>query len=184
MALEHHFYMDTSASRHELRGALLQAGLGFQVGSEWKVPSTGGVGVGAFTEATSVSILDDLSGYTTRPDNGVIATRSVCFRDRKAYLSKPEAAGQFERQTTLGIMALLRAFPEADAYWEAYDARVPLLLRQVGRLILSEAETKPGEFWDPDHAPTRTLVDLPYVVEPLGPWEDVPVGAPELEERQ
>lgn len=177
MAIEHHFYMDTLATRHELRDVLLRVGLGLQVGPDWEVPS-GGFGSGAFTEATNVSIRDDLSGYTLRPDNGVVATRCVTFRDRKAYLSKPEFAGVFERQTVEGIATLLRTVPEADAYWLAYDAEVPMLLRRRGRLVLGEALIEAGEFWVDDGGLPRALMDLPHVVDSLGPWRDVRVKAP------
>jgi len=173
MAIEHHFYMDTTASRHELLDVLIQAGLGFEAEPDWKTPN-GGSGSGAFNEATSVSILDDRSTSTLRPDNGVIATQYISFRDRRAYLTRPELEGKFGQDVTLGIVALLRAYPEADAYWEGWDARIPMLLRRRGRLVLSEAKTKPHEFWDADGHPYRGLVNLPYRVEPLGPWEDVP----------
>lgn len=177
MAIEHHFYMDTPASRHALRDALVRAGIGLEA-----APDLGRLSR-AFGAATNASIVDDLSGYTLRPDNGVVATRRITFRDRKAYLSRPALSGQFERQTVLGVMALLKAYPGADAYWLAYDAERPVLLRRGGRLVLSKALTEPGRFWDTEDGPPRALVDLPHVVEPLGPWEDVPVAAQGLDHR-
>jgi hypothetical protein len=153
---------------------LVRAGAGFEADPDLDEVSL------AFSAATNVTILDERpSERAGLPDNGVLPTRRVAFRDNKLYLSKPEAVGQFERQTTLGIMALLRAYPEADAYWLGWDAAVPLLLRRGRRLVLSQVETRPGEFWDSKRAPTRALVDLPYVVEPLGPWPYIPIEAPE-----
>ena len=171
MAIEHEFYMDTTASRHELRDILVQVGIGFDVAPDWEHTSN------ATSAATSATILDDLSYITMWPDNGVVARRRVNFRDRKSYLTMPELEGQFERQTVLGIMALLKAYPEADAYWEAYDARHPVLLRRDGRLVLSQALTEPERHWDSKRQPYRALVDLPYTVAPLGPWKDIPVKA-------
>ena len=173
MAIEHHFYMDTPASRHELRDALVRAGIGLGADPDWKNTS------GASSAATDVTIVDDLSGRSGRPDNGVLATRSITFRDRKLYLSKPDAEPGFATQTVLGVVALLKAFPEADAYWEGWDARRPMLLRRGGRLMLSQVMTESDHFWDPERRPSRlALVDLPYTVEPLGPWEYVAVEAP------
>jgi len=172
MAIEQHFYMDTTAARHELRDVLIDAGLGFQAQPDWQTPS-GRSGSGAINEATVVSILDDLGYRNSRPDNGVIATRSITFRDRRAYLTKPEHEGQYDRDVTLGVMALLRAYPEADAYWDSYDAEIPTLLRREGRLVLAQALTENNEQWDAERQPYRAMVDLPYVVEPLGPWPNV-----------
>jgi len=169
MAIEHHLYLDTPASRHELRDTLVQAGIGLEAAPDWKHTS------GAIGAATNVTIRDDLSYYFVRPDNGVVATRNAMFRDRKRYLSKPGTEEEFEVQTVLGVMALLKAYPEADAYWLAYDAKQPVLLRRGGRLMLSQALTEPRRHWDPERQPFRALVDLPYTVEPLGPWRYVPV---------
>lgn len=172
MAIEHNFYMDATASRHELRDTLLQTGIEFRTEPDWSVGEV--AGTGAASDATILSIFDNLSHHTVRPDNGVTATRRIGFRETKKHLRRPELEGLFEHETTLCIMALLRAYPDADAYWLAYDADVPLLLRRDGRLVVSGAEVAPGGFWNPDRAPTRALVDLPHVVEPLGPWKSVP----------
>lgn len=167
MALEHHFYMDTPASRHELRDTLVNAGIGFEADPDFENISQ------ASTPATHVIILDVPIDWD-RPDNGVIATRAITFRDTWAYLDRPEFEGQFDRDTTLGIVALLRAYPNADAYWLSYDAAIPTLRRRGGRLVLAQALTENGSHWDPERQPYRAMVDLPYVVEPLGPWADVP----------
>jgi len=132
----------------------------------------------AFSPATSVTVYGNLERYSLRPDNGVLATLYVGFRDRKLYLSNPDTPLDFEEETTRGVMALLRAFPDADAYRVAYDAEHPMLLRRSGRLVLAEGLTSDGSHWDSERQPYRALVDLPYVVEPLGPWQDVPVRAP------
>jgi len=174
MAIEHHFYMDTPATRHELRDALTRAGIGLEADTDLDHTS------GAYSEATNVTIVDN-RGSTLRPDNGVVATRRITFRERKAYLSRPELEGVFETQTIQGVMALLRAFQDADAYWEAYDAERPVLVRRGGRLVLAQARTGPGGFsgpdgyWGPEGSPERALVDLPYAVEPLGPWANIRV---------
>ncbi len=174
MAIEHHFYLDTAATRHELRDALAGAGVGLEADTDWKNTS------GAHSAATDVTILDD-RGRTLRPDNGVVATRRVTFRERKAYLSKPELEGVFETQTIQSVMALLKAFPDADAYWEAYDAARPVLLRRSGLLVLAQARigpggfSGPGGFWGEEGSLERALVDLPHTVEPLGPWANIRV---------
>ena len=116
-----------------------------------------------------------MSSFTLRPDNGVLATLYVGFRDRKLYLDKPGTEDDFEVQATRGAMALLRAFPGADAYWVAYDAERPVLLRRGGRLVLAEAQSKDGRHWDAERQPYLALVDLPYTMGPLGPWQDVPI---------
>lgn len=164
MSIDHHFYMDTSATQHELRDVLIRAGLGFEAEEDWAVPSTGGLGSGAVNEATLVSIRD-ISSDRSRPGNGVIPTRKIGFSYRKTDLDR------FERDTTLSIVALLRAYPDADAFWDGFSyAGVPMLPRRHGRLVLSEVQTKPEQFWNVQDHPYRALVDLPYVVEPLGPW--------------
>ena len=169
MAIEHHFYIDTAAGRHELCDALVRAGIGFEVDLDWENTS------GVSSVATNVVIRDALRDGEGRLDNGVMATCSVMFRDRKAYLSNPELEGQFEVQTVLGIMVLLKAYPEADAYWLAYDAERPMLLRQGGRLVLSQAQSELKRHWDAKHQSFCALIDLPYTVEPLGPWNYVPI---------
>ena len=93
------------------------------------------------------------------------------FRDCKAYLSGLGTPQDFEIDSVRGIMALLKAYPEADAYWTAYDAELPVLLRKDGRLVLSQALTENNELWDAERQPYRAMVDLPYAVEPLGPWK-------------
>ena len=168
MSIEHHFYMDTPASRYELRDALVQAGIGLEAKPDFEYLSH------VSSVATGVTLLDDPRYRPGRLDNGVVATCSITFHDRKVYLSKPEMTWpEFEAQTLQGIVALLRAFPEADAYWQAYDARLPVLLRRNGRLALSQAMMEPGELLDAERQPCRALIDLPHTVEPLGPWEYV-----------
>lgn len=163
MSINHDFYLDTDASRHELRNVLMQAGLGFDAEpDDWSVPG-GGFGSGAFNNATLVSFHDDLRPISRRPRAGVTPTRRIGFRYLKTDLE------QFNRDITLSIVALLRAYPDADAFWEGWGG-VPMLLRLQGRLALSEAKTGPHEFWNADDHPYRGLVTLPYVVEPLGPW--------------
>ena len=178
MALEHHFYMDTTVSRHALRDTLVRAGIGFEARPDWNHTSN------AVSVATNVTVRDDLSYGSVWPDNGVVATRDFIFRDRKSYLSKPETEGEIEHQSVLGIMALLKAYPEADAYWLAYDAALPVLLRRSGRLVLSQALAEPKRHWDPERQPYRALVDLPYTVAPRGPGRYVPVKAQEPGHKQ
>lgn len=168
MAIEHYLYLDTPATRHELRDALVYTSIELEAAPDWKNTSC------ASSAATNVVIMDE-RGHFVRPDNGVVATRSVMFRDRKLYLSKPDAPYYFKTQTILGVLALLKAFPEADAYWVGWDAEVPMLLRRGGRIVLALGETGPGEFWGVEGSPERALVDLPYKVEPLGPWPSVRV---------
>ena len=166
MSIEHHFYMDTPASRHELRDALVQAGIGLEAKPDFEYLSH------ASSVATGVTLLDDPRYRPGRFDNGVVATRSITFHDRKVYLSKPEITWpEFEAQTLQGIVALLRAYPEADAYWQAYDARLPVLLRRGGRLVLSQAWVGSDRLWDIERRANGALADLPYTVEPLRPWE-------------
>ena len=172
MAIEHHFYMDAQASRHALRDALVQAGIGLEAKPDFEYLSS------ASSVATGATILDDLSRRLARPDNGVVATRSITFHDRRVYLSKPEITWpEFEAQTLQGIVALLKAFPEADAYWQAYDARRPVLLRRHGRLVLSQTWVEADKLWDIERQPGGALADLPYTIGPLGPWEYVAVEA-------
>ena len=163
MALEHHFYLDTPATLHELRDALVQAGIGFEVTPDRKHTSN------AITQATNVTIVAN-DRNLGRPDNGIWATRRITFRDRRSYLSSPETAEFFETESLRGILGLLKAFPEADAYWTAYDAAVPVLLRRNRRLVLSQALTENKNTWDAKNQPYLAMVDLPYTLEPLGPW--------------
>ena len=169
MAIEHRLYMETGASRHDLRDALVQADIGFEARPDFEYLSN------AHTVSMDVTLRNVSSNRWERPDNGVIATRVITFRDRKTYLTSPEIGHQFDQEMTRGVMALLRAFPDADAYWVGWDAEVPMLLRRAGRLVLSQAQTTGNHFWDPDRQPFRALVDLPYVVEPLGPWDYIDI---------
>ena len=178
MSINHRLFMDTTATRHELRDVLVEAGLGFEA----RLDSTGRPhGLPDLSNATSpatvVTILNERD-YSWMPDNGVLPTQCVSFHDRRLYQSDPSNPMKFDKQTVQGVVALLRAFPDAGAYLEGWDARVPLLLRRGGRLVLSEQKAQPGEFWDPGRRNLQALVDLPHVVEPLGPWEYGPVRAP------
>jgi len=181
MSIDHNFYMDTTATRHELRDALVEAGIGLEtrpdmVGRPDGLPDLSF----AASPATSVTILDGRD-YSWMPDNGVLPTRRILFNDRRLYQSDPGNPMDFETQSVQGVMVLMRAFPDAGAYLVGWDARAPMLLRRGGRLVLSEQEAQPGEFWDPGRRNLQALVDLPHVVEPLGPWEYGPVRAPAAE---
>ena len=179
MAIEHNFYMDTTATRQELRDVLVGAGIGFEAELDMADGEEGLPDLSlASSPATSVTILGDLHRYAMQPDNGVVATLCVSFRDRRLYLSKPETGQDFKMQVTKGVMALLWAFLDADAYWLGWDAEKPMLLRRGGRLVLAEGQAKDNGFWDAERQPCRALVDLPYMVEPLGPWRYGPVRAP------
>ncbi len=158
MAIEQHFYLDTPASRHAVRDVLVDAGIGFEPSEDWKNTS------GARASNTNVVILDDLSSYSWWPDNGVAAKCSVMFRDRKGHLDKPELEERYDTETVLGVMALLKAFPDADAYWTALDAEIPVLFRRNGRLALAQV------YWTGNMSRYLPLVVLPHVMEPLGPW--------------
>jgi len=177
MSINHEFYMDTAATRHELRDVLVRAGIGFEArpdmtGREhWPDLSR------ASSPATAVTILDERD-HSWMPGNGVLPTRRISFHDRRLYLDDPNTPLDFDEQTVQGVMALLHTFPDAGAYLEGWDAQVPLLLRRGRRLVLSEQQAQPGEFWDPGRRNLQALVDLPHVVEPLGPWEYGPVKAP------
>lgn len=178
MSINHEFYMDTTATRHELRDVLVRAGLGFEArpdstGRPHGLPDLSN----ATSPATVVTILHQ-DDYRWMPGNGVLPTRRISFHDRRLYLDDPGNPMKFDKQTVQGVMALLHAFPDADAYLEGWDARVPLLLRRGRRLVLSEQKARPGEFWDPGRRNLQALVDLPHVVEPLGPWEYGPARAP------
>lgn len=176
MSIDHRLYLDTSATRHELRDALAWAGIGLGARPDLEHISK------VVSAATNVTILDhkDNSG---RPDNGVVATRRVTFGDRRLYMDDSDASESFTAQSIQGAMALLRAFPAADAYMLGWDAARPLLLRRGGRLVLAQAQIGPDGFWGAEDSPERALVDLPYTVEPLGPWEYIPVGMQEPELR-
>jgi len=179
MSIDHRFYMDTPATRQALRDVLVEAGIGFEARPDMldrgRLPDLSL----AASPATSVTILS-VRDQSRRSDNGVVATLSVSFGDRRLYLDDPDTPFDFDEETTRGIIALLRAFPDADAYWEAYDAARPVLLRRAGRLVLSERLAKDGERWDAEQPSYLPLVDLPYTVEPLGPWSNIEVGEREL----
>jgi len=172
--------MDTPATRQELRDVLVGAGIGFEADPDMAGGEPGLPDLSlAASPATSVTIRS-VRDRSWQSDNGVLATLRVSFGDRKLYLSDPDTPFDFEEETTRGVMALLRAFPDADAYWEAYDAEDPVLLRCQGRLVLSEALARDGEHWDAEQPSYLLLVDLPYTVEPLGPWSNIEVGEREL----
>lgn len=174
MALEHNFYMDTDATRHEVRDVLVGAGIGFEARPDMPGGDEGLPDLSlASSPATSVTIYGNLERYSLRPDNGVLATLYVGFGDRRLYDVDPDNQMDFDEQTVQGTIALLRAFPDADAYLLGWDAQIPLLLRRGGALALSEDQTRAGEFWDPNRQALQALVDLPYRVEPLGPWPGV-----------
>ncbi len=165
MSIDNRFYIDTTASRHELRDLLARADIGLEAKPDFKHLST------AVSNSTDVTINEDLSYRTTRPDNGVRATRRVSFGFRKEDWDK------YYTQTVRGIMTLLKAFPEADAYWVALDGEYPMLLRRGGRLVLSQDMAVDRGLWVPARRPSYlALVDLPYTMEPLGRhWNDIPV---------
>ena len=178
MAIQHNFYMDTSATRHELRDALVRAGIGFEADTDMTGRPDGLPDLsGAFSEATNVTILEERN-HSWVPHNGVLPTRRINFGDRRLYLTKSGTGKDFKMQLTQGVVTLLRAFPDADAYWLGWDAEVPMLLRRDGRLVLAEGQARDNGFWDAERQPCRALVNLPYTVEPLGPWEYGPVKAP------
>jgi hypothetical protein len=165
MSVDNYFYLDATASRHELRDILVQADIGLEAFPDVAHNAC------AASASTSVSIRDDLSYQYVRPDNGVIATRIVNFHLRTRNDSR-----EYDTQIVRGIVALLKALPEADAYWEALDGRYPMLIRRKGHLILSADQTTGGDQWDPANQPSYlAMVDLPYTMEPLGQqWDDIP----------
>lgn len=171
MSISHRLYMDTPATRHELRDALARASIGFNANPDWKNTS------GVSSAATGVTVVDDLSRRTGRLDHGVVATRYVSFGDRRLYLDEPDNPEHFVDQTIQGVVALLRAFPEADAYMLGWDAARPLLLRRGETLVLALEHAGPDGFWGADGSAKRALVDVPYTVKPLGPWEYLPIDA-------
>jgi hypothetical protein len=164
MSIHHDFYLDTPASRHALRDALVRADIGLDAVPDFKHIAQ------AESAATLVGIIDDLSWQSVRPDNGVIATRIVKFSFQQNG-GDPRHWEEYYAQIFHGVMALLKAFPDADAYWVALDAEWPMLLRRGGHIVLSQRMAAPGELWDPARRPSYlALIDLPYTVEPLGPW--------------
>jgi hypothetical protein len=165
MSINNYFYLDATASRHELRDILVRADIGLEAFPDVAQNAC------AASLSTSVSIRDDLSYENVRPDNGVIATRVVSFHCRMK-----NDPGEYDVQIVRGMVALLKALPEADAYWEALDGRYPMLIRRKGHLILSADQTTERNQWDPTNQPSYlAMVDLPYTMEPLGQqWDDIP----------
>lgn len=178
MSISHRLYVGMPATRHELRDVPVGAGIGFKASPDMMGRARGlpDISLGA-SAATSITIVDDLSRRTERLDNGVVARRYVSFGDRRLYMDDPDNPESFADQTIQGVMALLRAFLEANAYMLGWDAARPLLLRRGGRLVLAQAKAGPDGFWGADGSPKRALVEVPYTVEPLGPWDYVPVDA-------
>jgi hypothetical protein len=104
-------------------------------------------------------------------DNDVIPTSIVTFHFQKQSSGKNEDWDEYDMQTVRGVMTLLKAFPDADAFWVALDAETPTLLRRAGQLVLAQYRARPGSLWDPARQPSCVaMVDLPYTVAPLGPW--------------
>ncbi|WP_407520549.1 SitI3 family protein [Methylobacterium oryzisoli] len=68
-----------------------------------------------------------------------------------------------------GVVALLTAFPAADAFLVVHHD-IPALMRRHGRLVLAQALAYGGGLWDPDAHPYRAMVRLDHAVESLGPW--------------
>ena len=94
----------------------------------------------------------------------MIPTRIVSF-----HLRTKNDRFDYWTQSVRGVIALLKALPEADAYWVILDGLFPMLIRRKGQLILSTDMATEGEFWDPARSPSYlALVDLPYTMEPLG----------------
>lgn len=173
MAIEKRFYMNTAASRQELRDALARAQIGLEALPDFEHVSE------AASQATIVSIIqyDDPARrgrHYIRPDNGVIATHSLCFRLRRRNLPSDD---DYNRELVLGVVALLKAFPEADAYLLLLDAEIPALLYKDGQLVLAEQLTRDSEMWDAERQPYRGLVDLPYTIAPLGPWPYIDIDS-------
>jgi len=178
MSINHRLYMDMPATRHELRDVLAGSGIGLEARPDMMGRKDGlpDISRGA-SAATSVTIVDNSSRRIGCLDNGVVATRYVSFGDRRLYLDEPDNPERFVDQTIQGVVALLRAFPEADAYMLGWDAARPLLLRRGGRLVLALEHAGPDGFWGADGSAKRALVDVPYTVKPLGTWEYLPIDA-------
>jgi hypothetical protein len=159
MSIDSKLFLDSPASRHALRDVLVQADIGLNEVADFEHLSQ------AVSASTTVSIRDDLSSRVGRLDNGVAPTRLVTFRFRR------EDWIEYNTQTVRGVMALLRAFPDADAYWVDLDAEYPTLLCRGGHLVLAQQRTEPDDLWDPASEPSYVaMVDLPYTIAPLGPW--------------
>ena len=166
MAIEHTLFIEIGAPRAALRDAIVGAGLGFEALEDWENLSR------AKTESTSVTIMDrdgrlsdPARGDLWRAWEGVPGRRSVSFRNRKGDEGVYRKA--FAAEAVGAVVALLRAWPHADAYMQAYSD-VPAMLRKNGRLVLS-AQLADDDLWNPKY-PCLALIDLPHVVEPLGTW--------------
>ena len=159
MAIEHNLYLETSASRHEIRDVLVQAGIGLDARPDFEHLSKAG------SPSTSVTILGNTKG-SYLPDNGVVP--NLCTGFRQLRRSDPDAGGQFTRETVRGVMALLKAFPDAGAYLLCF-IEIPTLLYKDRQLVLAQDLTRDYEIWDAEQ-PYLALVDLPYTIAPLGPW--------------
>jgi hypothetical protein len=109
MSIENDLYLDTSASRHALRDVLVQADIGLEEDADFEHIS------GASSASTGVSIRDDLSSRSGQLDNGVIPTCIVTFYFRKKGIGTDEDWDEYDIRTVRGVMALLKAFPDADA---------------------------------------------------------------------
>ena len=164
MGIGQRFYLDTTAPPQTLRDVVVQAGIGFEARPDFEYISI------ALTPATHLGIREmdkPTYGARIRPDNGVFAKRVLTF-SAQDYMQLTE----WQSESLRAMLTILKAYPEADAYLVQYDAELPALLRKSGRLVLSEQLTADG-IWDPAR-PHLALVDLPYTIEPLGPWDDVP----------
>ena len=158
MSVNSNFYLDAAVSRHELRDMLVRADIGLEADADYKKNA------GAVSPSTSVSIRDDLSEQSARADNGVIPTRFVGFHCRTK-----NDQDDYWTESVRGVFALLKALPEADAYWVILDGLFPALIRRKGQLVLSSDMTDDNGLWDPAGRPLYlALVDLPYTMEPLG----------------
>lgn len=162
MAIEHYLLIDTDAGPDAVKAAILAA-TGLEDQPDWKHLRQAG------SAATLLTIRDryDPKGPedvrpNLEPRNGVPARISVCFRSRDY-----ERLPQFDTEAVTGVVAVLKAFPEADLYLNAY-VDIPGLLRKDGRLVLASRLTEDG-LWAPSR-PFLALVDVPYTIEPLGPW--------------
>ncbi len=174
MTIDNRLFLDTPTSRAALRDAVVRADLGFKVIPNFEHLSY------AESDATLLIVSEDVSWQNVRPDNGVVATREVTFQftqkggDLKYW-------DVYDEETVRGVVALLKAFPDADAYWVALDGEFPMLLRKNGCLVLSAEQTRPRCKFDPTREPLLvSIIDLPYTIEPLGPWPIVDI-TPEVQ---
>ena len=170
MAIYNRVFLDTLASRAALRDAVVRADIGLEIVSDFEHLSQ------AESDSTLLTVSEDLSWQNVRPDNGVVPTRWVTFHftQKGGDLKYWDA---YDEQTVRGVVALLKAFPDADAYWISLDGEFPMLLRKNGRLVLSAEQTRPRCKFDPTREPSLvSMIDLPYTIEPLGPWPLVGIG--------